>query len=186
MDKELRSQFRLDDEITLRTFVEGDAEMVFETVLRNREHLQAFMHWMTADYSIDSAREFIARAAESRAKKENAGYGIFSRNKLIGSIGFVSFDWKSRKTEIGYWIVKEEEGKGIITRLCQLLITYVFEELEMNRIEIHCSAENVRSAAIPERLGFTREGCLRQAELRGGRLHDFIIFGLLADDPRLW
>src|SRR4051794_30370209 len=136
MDVELRSNFRLDDELTLRTFVANDAEMVYDLVLNNRDHLQAFMHWMTPDYSIESARDFIARAVDAVAKRENTGFGIFRRDMLIGSIGFVYFDWKSRKTEIGYWISKEEEGKGIVSAATRPLISYAFDELKMNRVEI--------------------------------------------------
>lgn len=186
MDKELRTEFRLDDEIVLRGWREDDIVIALDVVLRNREHLQSFMHWMTADYSIESARKFLNAAIANRRDRKNLGLGIFRGEQLIGSIGFVEFNWTTRKTEIGYWIDKDEEGKGIITRACRLLITYAFEELEMNRVEIHCSAENLRSAAVPERLGFTKEGVLRQTELRNGKLRDFKIYGLLAEDPRLW
>jgi len=67
-----------------------------------------------------------------------------------------------------------------VSAACRRLIQFAIDDLEMNRIEIHCSTENKRSAAIPERFGFTREGVLRQAALRDGKLHDFAIYGLLA------
>ena len=102
MDKELRSHFRIDDELMLRTFAEADAETIIETVLQNREHLQTFMHWMKPDYSLDSAKEFISRSIRITSEKKNTGFGIFRADKLIGTIGFVSFDWNARKTEIGY------------------------------------------------------------------------------------
>ena len=184
MDKELRSSFQLDDEITLRTFVEEDAPAVLETVLQNREHLQTFMRWMTPDYSLETAKNFIKRAAESFAEKKNTGFGVFRGDKLIGSVGFVHFDWDARKTEIGYWIAKEEEGKGLVSAVVKVLIEYAFEDLGMNRVEIRCSTENSRSAAVPLRLGFKKEGEFRQAEIIHGKLHDFNIYALLADDPR--
>ena len=184
MDKELRTEFRLDDEIVLRAWCEDDIEIALDVVLRNREHLQAFMHWMTPDYSIEHSKQFLTDAIANRRERKNLGLGIFREDELIGSIGFVEFDWKSRRTEIGYWIDKAEEGKGIITRACRLLIEYAFTDLDMNRIEIRCSAVNQRSAAVPERLGFTKEGFLRQAEFRNGKFHDFYVFGLLAEDPR--
>ena len=59
---------------------------------------------------------------------------------------------------------------------------WVFDDLAFNRIEIRCSAENLRSAAIPQRFGFKLEGHLRQAEMRNGKLHDFLIYGLLASE----
>lgn len=186
MDKELKTEFRLDDEIVLRSWREDDVEIALNVVLRNREHLQPFMHWMTPNYSIESSKKFLTDAIANRREKKNLGLGIFRGDELIGSIGFVEFDWTSRRTEIGYWIDKAEEGKGIVSRACRLLISYAFEDLGMNRIEIRCSAENRRSAAVPERLGFTKEGVLRQAEFRNGKLHDFNIYALLAEDPRLW
>jgi len=186
MDKDLTTTFRIDDNVTLRTFIEGDAEQVTEIVLRNCAHLEVFMHWMTPGYSIESAKDFVARSIATVEAKSGLGFGIFRDRQFIGSVGFVYFDWVARKTEIGYWIDKREEGKGIITKACVRLIRYAFDDLRMNRIEIRCSTENLRSAAIPERLGFKKEGVLRQVELRNGRLHDFTVYGLLADDPHVW
>ena len=186
MDHELTTTFQIDNHITLRTFVESDVEMVFNTALRNCDHLSEFMHWMTADYSLSSAEEFITRSIAAVASKSSLGFGMFRDERFIGSIGFTYFDWQARKTEIGYWIDKREEGNGIVTKSCKRLVRYAFEDLNMNRIEIRCSTENARSAAIPERLGFRKEGVLRQAELRNGRLLDFSVYGLLAADPLVW
>src|SRR5262245_16224889 len=185
MDTKLITSFQIDEDINLRTLVEGEAELVFETVVRNREHLSEFMHWMTPDYSISSAEDFITRNLSAIASNDSQGFGIFRRHRFIGSIGFTHFDWTAGKTEIGYWIDECEEGKGIVTKSCQRLIRYAFDDLHLNRIEIRCSSENDRSAAIPERFGFHKEGVLRQVELRNGKLHDFCVYGLLADDLRV-
>jgi ribosomal-protein-serine acetyltransferase len=77
---------------------------------------------------------------------------------------------------------RAEEGKGIISAACRVLIGYAFDELHLNRAEIRCATSNLRSAAIPERLGFRKEGVLRQSEFRDGQLHDFSIYGLLAEE----
>ena len=185
MDTKLTTSFQIEEAISLRTLAEGEAELVFEAVIRNRDHLAEFMHWMTPDYSISSAEDFITRNLSAIVSNNSQGFGIFRGDRFIGSIGFAYFDWTSRKTEIGYWIDKREEGKGIITKSCERLITYAFDYLGLNRIEIRCSSENARSAAIPERLGFRREGVLRQVEMRNGKLHDFYVYGLLADDQRV-
>lgn len=182
MDARPMVSFRVEDQIELREFSADDAESVLAAVSSNYEHLRTFMLWMTPDYSLGSAREFIAQTQADRAERKGLGLGIFRGRTLIGSIGFVSFDWSAMKTEIGYWISQDEQGKGIISSACRTLIDFAINELKMNRIEIRCSAENVRSAAIPKRLGFQREGVLRQAEYRNGRLHDFEIYGLLASE----
>ena len=172
--------FRLDEQTVLREFRPADADAVFETVMRNYEHLKRFMHWITPDYSRRSAAEFIEQAKIDREERRSMGFGIFDGDEFIGSIGFVNFDWAAKTTEMGYWISKTHEGKGIVSAACRRLIRFAIDELEMNRIEIRCSTENQRSAGIPERFGFTREGVLRQAFLRDGKLHDFAVYGLLA------
>ena len=185
MDKELRTAFQLDG-LLMRAWREDDINDALEIILENREHLQTYMQWMTADYSIDDARKFLFEAIKNRLDRNTLGLALVEGGKLVGSTGFNRLDWKARVCEIGYWIDHRHEGKGIVTKACKTMIDYAFDELEMNRVEIRCSTENARSAAVPERLGFQREGVLRQAEVLNGRPHDFYIYGLLAEDPRLW
>jgi ribosomal-protein-serine acetyltransferase len=174
--------FLIDEEIELRPFVESDAEMVFEIVTANLDHLHTHLHWATKDYNLENAREFIRRAETASAEKKNQTFGIFSGGKLIGVIGFVKFNWASRRTEIGYWIAKDYEGRGIVTKSCKELINYAFEKLDMNRIEIRCAMENTRSRAIPEKLNFKLEGVLRQSEWRHTRFYDMAIYGMLREE----
>ncbi len=184
MDAWPLDEFHIDNELLARVLTADDAASVFEVVRRNEHHLMEFMHWMVPDYSLQMAEEFIEATRKSIENKEHLGFGIFRRDRLLGVIGFVSFDWKARKTEIGYWIDKDEQGKGIISRASRYLIDYAFDGLDLNRIEIRCSSENLRSAAIPKRLGFRFEGHLRQSEFRNGKLHDFLTFGLLRSDRK--
>ena len=185
MGRELRTEFQVDD-LTMRAWREDDVDASLEIVLRNREHLQTYMQWMTDDYSIEHARKFIVEGIKNRLDKVTLGLALVRDGALIGSTGFNRLDWAARVCEIGYWIDRDSEGRGVVTRACRAMIEYAFDELEMNRIEIRCSAENERSAAIPKRLGFKLEGTLRQAEVLHGRAHDFLVFGLLAEDGRLW
>jgi ribosomal-protein-serine acetyltransferase len=186
MDKELRTEFRIDNELTMRAWREDDVKIAFDIVMRNRDHLRHFMQWMTPDYSLESSKKFVTEGIINRLQRKNLGLAVFRGDRLIGSTGFNRLDWTSRVCEIGYWIDKDEEGRGVITRACQVMIDYAFDELGMNRVEIRCSAENVRSASVPKRLGFKKEAELRQSEKLNGRSHDFLIFGLLANDERLW
>ena len=186
MEQELKTEFDIGDGLSLRAWTENDVDAALEIVLRNREHLHTYMTWMTPQYSIEDAKKFIAEGITNRLEKKNLALGIWRDGKAIGSTGFNRLDWATRTCEIGYWIDMDEEGKGIITRACRAMIEYAFDELKMNRVEIRCSTENARSAAVPERLGFRKEALLREAEVLGGRAHDFCIYGLLAKDPRLW
>jgi len=175
-------KFQTADEIELRPFIEKDAAEIFAAVKANYKHLQPFLHWVTEDYSIESADEFINRTQKAFAEKTSQTFGIFYREKIVGVISFVNFNWGSKRTEIGYWIVQDYEGQGIITKSCKALIKYAYDELKMNRIEIRCATENIKSRAIPERLNFTLEGILRQSQWRHTRFFDIAIYGMLAEE----
>lgn len=69
-----------------------------------------------------------------------------------------------------------------MTASCTALIEHAFTTWNLNRIAIRCAAGNVRSQAIPQRLGFTREGVQRQAEWLYDHYVDLIYFALLRSD----
>lgn len=69
-----------------------------------------------------------------------------------------------------------------MTRACQAMITYAFHTMKLNKVEIRCATENVRSRAIPERLGFKEEGLIRQAEWLYDHYVDLVVYGLLASE----
>jgi ribosomal-protein-serine acetyltransferase len=69
-----------------------------------------------------------------------------------------------------------------MTDACRALVDYLFSELKLHRIEIRCATDNVKSWAVPKRLGFSKEGVLRQAQAFDGRFLDIEVYGLLAED----
>jgi ribosomal-protein-serine acetyltransferase len=70
----------------------------------------------------------------------------------------------------------------VMTDACRAVVTHLFGELELNRVEIRCAAGNTKSSAIPRRLGFTLDGTLRDAQFVNGRHHDLLVFGMLKRD----
>lgn len=108
--------------------------------------------------------------------------GIFYNDSLIGCIGVHSIDWCNHKTSIGYWLDRRYQRKGIMTKACAGLLDYLFGELSLNRIEIRAAVENARSRAIPERLGFTLEGQIREAEWIEDHFVDHVVYGLLKQE----
>ena len=106
---------------------------------------------------------------------------IFWDNEPVGSIGLMVTREHSIG-EIGYWLDKAYTGRGIMTRACNYVIRQAFEEWLLNRVEIWCGVENTPSRAIPERLGFTREGTLRQAYWVNGAPMDVVVYAKLKDE----
>ena len=70
-----------------------------------------------------------------------------------------------------------------MTACTKVLIRYVFEEFDINRVEIQMSTRNPKSKAIPERLGFT-QGVLRSNERLRGEFSDSYVYSLLRDNMK--
>jgi ribosomal-protein-serine acetyltransferase len=174
--------WRIDDHIEVRPFVDYDAEEIFSSVERNREHLRRFLPWVDSTHGVQNVRNFLADAIEAYERGEEMHGGIFVHGKLAGSIGHHRIDALNRNVSIGYWLDGALEGKGVMTRACRALVRYLFDERKMHRLEIRCATANTRSCAIPERLGFRREGVLRQAQWVNDRFLDLVVWGLLEQD----
>jgi ribosomal-protein-serine acetyltransferase len=108
--------------------------------------------------------------------------GIFYKGELAGMIAFPDIDWQGKNTSFGYWLSPDYEGKGIIIRSVKSFINIAFNELELNRIEISCAESNVKSRALPEKLGFIQEGILRDHYFINGNVHNLVIYSLLKRD----
>lgn len=173
---------QIDENLKLALPQVEQAEELTALVRDNLEHLRPWMPWATDSYSIESAREWIQRALNEFAEQGMFNAVILYNEKPAGTIGFHNLDTANRSAHIGYWISKDHEGKGIITRCCQVLIDYLFDVMKLNRIQINCNVENVRSRAIPERLGFKLEGIQRQAEFINGRFGDWAIYSILKEE----
>jgi len=109
-------------------------------------------------------------------------WAIAVQGRLAGIIGAGGIDRNARKVEIGYWLAKEYEGKGLMTRAGKALVAYLFETAALNRLDIRCDVRNTRSRALAERLGFMHEGTRRQADKIGGEFVDMHCFGLLREE----
>lgn len=158
------------------------ADEITEIVRANLKHLQPWMPWAVDDYSVETAKEWIQRTLNEFATDGRFSANIIVDDKVVGSIGFHNLNTAHGSAEIGYWIAKEYEGRGIITRCCRVLIDYLFNVRGLNRVQINCNIENVRSRKVPERLGFALEGVHRQVEYVNGRFGDWAIYAMLKNE----
>lgn len=171
----------LDEEHRLRLFEEVDADELHRVVVANREHLGQWMPWASGQ-TLDGTREFIAASRRQWAANDGFQAAILERGGIVGVIGLHRLDWANRSTSIGYWIAQAAQGQGTVTSAARALVTYAFDVYKLNRVEIRAGTENTRSRRIAERLGFTHEGVLRQAERVGDRFVDHTVYAMLAGD----
>jgi ribosomal-protein-serine acetyltransferase len=169
-------------DLTIRPFIDADAAAIFDQVDRNRPHLREWLVWVDDTHGIGEIDDFISRSIEQFARDDGYQAGIFVKDRLAGAIGLHFINRHNLSTEIGYWLAKNYGGQGIMTAAVRAVTTHALKTWHLNRVEIRAAASNRRSRAIPERLGFTLEGMLRQAHNIYGTLHDLAIYGVLREE----
>jgi ribosomal-protein-serine acetyltransferase len=162
-----------------------EANALFAVIDRNRERLRQWLPWVDQTRWPEDVRLFILRVLEQYHSNLGPQAGIWVDGKLCGTLGCHPIDWSNRNCSLGYWIDADHEGRGVMTRCCATLLDYVFGELKLHRAEIRCGTENYRSCAVPKRLGFTREGVVREAEWVSDRWIDLIVWGMVEEDWKL-
>lgn len=104
------------------------------------------------------------------------------RGRIVGVAGYHPIRWNNKSVEIGYWLAREAVGHGIMTKCCRVLISHAFAVYGLNRVQIPAAVGNRRSRAIPERLGFTWEGVIRDAEWLYDHFVDHAMYSILSRD----
>lgn len=177
-------RFFIDERTVLRPIAEPDVVPLFEAVDRNRAHLRRFLPWLDSTRGPADIDAFRVRTLA----QERDGIGLTRMIEhaaaISGIVGFNHIDLFNRRAELGYWIDRTLEGRGICRQACSVLIHYAFEELDLNRIAIAAAVDNRRSRALAERLGFTQEGVRREAEWLYDHFVDHAMYSLLRREWR--
>jgi len=174
--------YQIDDNIKLSLPDIHRADEIAALVGENLERLRPWMPWAVDEYSAEHAKDFIQRTLKEFAENGRFNVMIEVNEHLAGSLGFHDLDTVNRSAAIGYWIGKEFEGRGIVSRCCRVLIDYLFDTMKLNRVQINCNVENIRSRAVPERLGFKLEGIHRQVEYHNEKYGDWAVYAMLKDE----
>lgn len=172
----------IDDNLLLRSLQPDDAPELFRAVDESRAHLRPWLRWVDATTKQEHIMQFIHRTQQQLHNQEALELGLVYDRHIIGGIGMHDWDHFLKKAQLGYWIRKEYEGKGIVNHALTRFIDFLFEKPGLNKIEIHFMPANKRSAGVAEKLGFQVEGVIRQSYFFNGKLEDLVITGLLKSE----
>jgi ribosomal-protein-serine acetyltransferase len=168
----------LDEGVELRLLELRHAAEYYRLVADNHERL----YWWPAEPTPESTERRLRAGLGRFAEATGVDAGIWDHGILSGFIGLFDIDPGFQSAEIGYWVDKGAEGRGLITRAARAMLKHAFEELKLHRVELRCAATNERSIAVAERLGFRLEGRLVKADRIGSEWVDFLIYGLLDEE----
>lgn len=175
----------VEDNLVLELTAQKHAAGLFNAVDSNRLHLSAFLPWVANMQSVADFNNYIQHCETLYELKTDISFVIIADNKIAGRIGIHHIHAQNKTGAIGYWIAKEFEGRGIVTKCCRALIRHGFEQMNLHRIEIKAAVKNLRSQAIPQKLGFTKEGVLRQAEFVNNHFIDITLYSMLVHEWKL-
>jgi len=166
----------------LRPFRRRDTASLHRAVLASHDELAEFLPWANTRYTRASAAGFVRESIRSWREAKAYDFAVHRPEQPDYHIGNVSIWHVSRgyrSGEIGYWIRTGETGRGAATEAAGAMLRVGFERLGMHRIVVRIAAGNLASEQVARKLGFTREGLLREEVKIGGRWVDHSIWGIL-------
>ena len=164
--------------LLLRPFTEADTNAIF--ALHSSPHV--LRYWDAPPYKERAqAERFIAgckrleqEGSGARLAIERATDGVF-----IGWCGFFKWDQEYRSAGIGYCFNDTAWGQGFATEAASAVLQWAFGTLDLNRVQSETDTRNLASARVLEKLGFVREGTLREDCIVNGEVSDSWVYGLL-------
>jgi RimJ/RimL family protein N-acetyltransferase len=171
-------------QLVIRCYNPSDATMLANSITESLDHLLPWMPWAAAE-----PEPFVEKIERLRRMRSNFDlnqefvYGIFTprEDRLVGGTGLHP-RVGSAALEIGYWIHKDFINRGYATEASAALTRVAFELHHAERMEIHCSVENLASATVPNKLGYTHEATLLKRSFAYGHPSDQMIWSLFAAD----
>jgi ribosomal-protein-alanine N-acetyltransferase len=167
--------------LSLRSISAADVDDFF-VVYSNPEVMR---YWSTPPLANrDAAGKLISTIHEDFKRHELLKWAITlpADDKLIGSISLFHPDFTHRRAEIGYALGRAHWGNGYMQEALEAVLNYAFAVLKLHRIEADVDPRNAASVRTLERLGFQREGYLRERWQVNGEIQDAFFYGLLRPD----
>ncbi len=171
------------ERLLIRTPRPGDGAIVNAGIVESFEELKLWVPWAQSIPSVEESESFARESHSKYQARIDLPMLLFRKEDgyFIGASGCPRVNWDVPMLEIGYWCRSKLTGNGYVSEAVARITRFVFECAGARRVEIRVDSRNARSYAIPERLGYTLEGTLRQDSwdnsgkvLRDTRLYSMI------------
>ena len=165
--------------LLLRPFCESDAEALYAIFC----DAVVTRYWSRAAWTeFQQARDRIARDIANMASRGYPRFALERREDaaMIGECCLVSISDQCRRAEVGYALARSAWRQGYMDEALRALLGLAFGPMNLNRIEADVDPRNRASERCLERLGFQREGTLRERWIVSGEVSDSALYGLLA------
>ncbi len=165
--------------LVLRPFEPDDAPRVHQ-LAGNVEVAATTLH-IPHPYPDGLAAAWIASHAPAWAEDRRATFAITVDDVVIGAVS-LEINRPHLRGELGYWIARDEWGKGYATEAAMALRDFGFDTVGLNRVQAHHMTRNPASGRVMAKLGMRFEGVHRQEILKGGRFEDVAVWAVCRDE----
>ena len=169
----------VDEKIELRLPDAKYATDLYNIINTQRDYLGKWLPWVPQTNQLEDTQKFLKEARLFNKGGQKLTTLIFYEKKIAGSVSLVYISKEHGYAELGYWLSEDLQGKGIMLKAVNRLIDYSYQHTEIHRIEIEAAKENLKSQAIPKKLGFKHEGTMREGTKLHGKYIDTELFSLL-------
>ncbi|SDF22555.1 ribosomal-protein-alanine N-acetyltransferase [Fontibacillus panacisegetis] len=171
------------DHLVLNKIEAGDLDEVYEIYSNDK----VFEHCgIIPKHNKATVQSMIGHFERDYNKRSRVKWGIFANDeprKLLGIIEAMDFNQKVDMVTIGYFLAESNWGKGIATEAVEMLLKFLFLDVNINRIQAEVMPMNELSKKVLLKNGFIKEGTLRQASLWSGKgIVDLEMYGILKED----
>jgi ribosomal-protein-serine acetyltransferase len=174
--------YAVNDRTELRLLGPSHAGEIFPVLDANRAHVRRWHPFVDLVGSQSDCERAIITWQLQHAQNRGFYAGIWFDGNFCGMINHLTVDWANQWTALSYWLAENHQGRGIMTSCCRAMVWHGFQTWKLNRITIECAADNARSRAIPERLGFKLDGIIRSIEWLHDHYADHAVYGLLKSE----
>jgi ribosomal-protein-serine acetyltransferase len=171
------------DRLILERFTRRDAVSLDEAIKASLPDLNQWLPWARLDDTAAFIRDSIQAWKEERAWDYSVKEKTDPR-RHVGNVSFWTVSKLGKIAEIGYWIRSDETNRGICTEAVGLLLEESFNSLGYHKVVLRIAVGNDASDRVAQKLGFTREGTLREELLIRGNWVDHTLWSLLDREYR--
>jgi ribosomal-protein-alanine N-acetyltransferase len=166
--------------LLLRQFVDNDIENVFKGL----SHPKIIKHYGISFDSIEATKEQMSWFADLKKDGTGMWFAVCSLDNktFYGAGGINSLSQEHKKAEIGFWLLPDFWGQGIMKEAMPLICDYGFDKLGLHRIEGFVESDNTNCKQAMSKLDFQHEGTMKECEIKNGKFISLDIYAKLKND----
>lgn len=167
------------ERIYLRSIIESDAPIMLEST---KDEEIRYMTGTKSTFTLEQIQSYINNISKDSSRNDLA-ICLKENDQMIGELSITDIEKEAKKAGIRISMNSIElTGKGYGTEAIRLILKFVFEDLKLNRLQLEVYSHNIRGIRTYEKVGFIKEGTLRESLFYNGKYSDEIIMSMLKKD----